>query len=195
MHPRFLHKLLCLVCSLEGVHFVALVVRSGLRHRRRKGCRFILAFCWLAGLICGIFIYLSSANSLTSMMRSVLYAPVSIVGLLCVTVLPFLLSAFAVFFFRPVWLLPICFAKAFLFAFISMGIVQDFGSAGWLIRCLLLFSDCIGVPILYWFWMRCLSDDRRLSGWELTWIFSLVLLVGSVNKSIISPVLAHLIEI
>lgn len=168
---------------------------SGLPHWWRKGCRFFLAFSWLAGLACGILVYLSAGNFLLSLMRSTLYVPVSIVGLLCVTTFPFLLSAFAVFLSKPVLLLPICFGKAFLFAFASIGILQAFGSAGWLLRWLLLFSDCASIPLLYWFWLRYLPGYRSLSGWEAASMLSLWLLIGSVNYSVISPLLARLIEI
>lgn len=160
----------------------------------RRGCRFFLACSWLSGLVCGILVSLSAGSLLVSLMRSTLYVPVSIVGLLCVTILPFLFSALAVFLSRPGLLLPICFAKAFLLAFVSVGILRAFGSAGWLLRWLLLFGDCASVPVLYWFWLRYISGNRPLCGWEAISMLSLGLLIGSVNYSVISPFLVRLIE-
>ncbi|MGM9651200.1 MAG: hypothetical protein ACI3VX_04595 [Faecousia sp.] len=159
-----------------------------------KGCRFFLAGFWVSGFLCGILVYLSAGRTLVSLMRSTPMASVSIVGMLCVTTLPFLFSATAVFLSKPVLLLPICFGKAFLFAFVSMGIFQAFGSAGWLFRWLLLFSDCASVPVLYWFWLRHISGDRPLIGWEAAWLCSLAVLTGSIHFSVISPFLAGLIE-
>ena len=160
----------------------------------RKGCRFFLACFWLSGILCGVLAFLSAGRTLVSLMRSTLLVPVSIVGMLCVTILPFLLSAFAVSLSKPVFLLPICFGKAFLFAFVSIGILQAFGSAGWMFRWILLFSDCVCVPLLYWFWLRHISGVRSLYGGEAALMCALGLLIGSVNFSIISPFLAGLID-
>ena len=55
------------------------------------------------------------------MLRSV-FAPVSIVGLLGVTLLPLLCSAFAVYISRPGLLMAAAFCKAFLFGFIALGV-------------------------------------------------------------------------
>lgn len=168
---------------------------SDLPHWWRKSCRCFLAFFWVTGLACGILVHLTAGSLLVPLMRSAACAPVSIFGLLCVSVLPFLLSAFVVFLSKPVLLLPICFGKAFLFSFVSLGIYQAFGSAGWIFRWLLLFNDCACVPLLYWFWLRYLSGDRPLYCWEAALILSLEMLIGSVNYNIISPFLARLIEI
>lgn len=167
---------------------------SDLPHRWRKGCHFVLAFFWLTGLVSGILVCLSAGDSFVSWMRSTVYWSVSIVGLLFVTIFPFLISAFAVFISRPGLLLPICFCKAFLFSLVSMGTVQAFGSAGWLIRCLLLFSDCVSVPLLYWYWLRFLPGTRTFCGWETVAILALGALIGSVDYRIISPFLVHLIK-
>lgn len=178
-----------------GVSSVARLFCPGPPHWWRKGCRFFLACFWLSGALCGILASLSAGRTLVSLMRGTLFVPVSIVGMLCATALPFLLSAFAVFLSRPVLLLTICFGKAFLFAFVSMGIFQAFGSAGWLLRWFLLFSDYASVPLLYWFWLRHISGERPLDGWETALLCSLALLIGSVNFSVISPFLAGLIDI
>lgn len=168
---------------------------SGLPRWQRGGGRSLLALVWLSGLLCGTAAYFSTGGQLISLMRSALYAPVSIVGMLCVTTLPFLLSAFAVFLSRPVWLLPICFGKAFLYAFFSVAVCSAFWPAGWLLRWLLLFGDCAGGPILYWFWLRHLSPDCSMDGGGCILLCALGLLLGSVNYSIILPFLASLIEI
>ncbi len=162
--------------------------------RRRKVCRFLLACMWLSGLLCGTLVYLSAEDSLISQMRSCVYAPVSIIGLLCGILLPFLFSAFAVYFSMPVLLFPICFGKAFLFSYISAGILFAFGSAGWLIRYLVLFGDCVSTPVLYWFWLRNLPGSHTRHTGESVFIVSLLILAGSIQYSVISPFLARLIE-
>lgn len=161
----------------------------------RKGFRFYLAFSWMAGLICGSAVAASAETPLFSLMRGALYAPVSIVGVLCVSVLPILFSAYAVFLSNFALLLPICFTKAFLFSFVSLGISWAFASAGWLMKILLLYSDWTSLPILYWFWLRSLSPYRSVGLWETILAFTLMGLLGSIHFSIISPFLVRLIGI
>lgn len=160
--------------------------------RRRKRSTSALALCWTSGLVCGMLVYLSAGSSLTSLMRSTMGGTVSIVSLLYMALLPFLISAFAVSFFRPTLFL-ICFGKAFLFAFASLGLFRAFGSAGWLVFRLILFSDCMLLPMLYFLWLRLLRSP--LSHMELACFIALTVLVVSVNYRIISPILASLIEI
>ena len=167
---------------------------SGLPYKLRKGYRFVLAFFWIVGLLCGITVYISAEDSLFPVMRSISFHAVSIVSLLCVNLFPFLLSAFAVSSSKTVLMLLICFSKAFLFSFVSLGISQTYGSAGWLIRSMLLFSDCLTTPMLYWFWLRHLPENRPYVGWETFGMSALGILIGSVDYRIISPFLASLIE-
>lgn len=156
------------------------------RERRKKG-RLLLASFWCAGLFFGIYGYLTAGTPFLSWMRGVVPGSVSIVGLLGITVFPFLISALAVFFSTPWLLLLVCFCKAFLFSFVSLGIWQAFGSAGWLARLLWMFSDCIGIPLLYGFWLRHLSGDRAVGGLETGCYLAAFVLLGSVDYRIISP--------
>lgn len=163
--------------------------------QRRKVFRCYLAFSFFLGLVCGSLAYLSAGKSLIPLMRSTLHVPVSIVGPLCVSVFPILLSAYAVFLSNFVLLLPLCFAKAFLFSFVSLGISQAFASAGWLMRSLLLFGSWTSLPILYWYWLRSLTPGYRFHFWETLFVCSLTCLLGSIHFGIISPFLVRLIGI
>ena len=82
----------------------------------RKGTTVFLALSFLIGLVSGILIFFAAGESFLSLMRSAFYSPVSIVGLLCVTALPFLFSAIAVFLSQPWLMFPICFGKASFFS-------------------------------------------------------------------------------
>lgn len=161
----------------------------------RKGCRLILAFFWLLGLFCGIFFCRSAGDPLYSLMRSASHCTVSILSLLLGTGLPFLLSAAAVYFSRPVFVLPICFFEAVSFAFISCGVFCAYHTAGWLIRCLLLFSKFVCAPLLYLYWLRYLPGYRKFNIWEPLFLLSLTILIGSFDYRVISPLLVRLIEI
>lgn len=160
---------------------------------QRKIGKALLACCWGLGIACGIIGYVSAGGTLFSLMRSSVYGTMSIVGLLCISILPFLLSAFAVSISFPFLLYPLCFCKAFLFIFISFGVLQSYSDAGWLVRCLLLFSDNVGVPLLYCFWLRHLPGCPKSSPAENALFLASFLVLGCVDYRIISPFLAHLI--
>lgn len=162
---------------------------------RRKGCRCFLAFSWLSGMLCGLLFFLSAKSTALLWMRGAPYSSVSIVRYFCVALLPVLLSVFAVFLSAKLWLLLICFIEAFLFSSVSIGFRLAFGSGGWLIQTLLMFGQCISLPVLYWYWLRRLSAgaDGRIS--ETVWVLSLTILLSSIHTCVISPILAELIEI
>ena len=160
---------------------------------QRKFGNTLLAFSWWLGIICGIVGYAAAGNSLYLLMRNSPYGTMSIVGLLGVSILPFLFSAFAVSISFPLLLYPICFSKAFLFSFVSFGVLHSYAGAGWLIRWLLLFSDTTGVPLLYCFWLRHLPGFQKPSLSENVLFLVLFLVLGCIDYCIISPFLARLI--
>ena len=160
---------------------------------RRKGCRLLLAFSWLAGLLCGLASYIFAGDSLDSLMRGAVFGSVSISGLLSVTILPFLFSAFAVYVRKPRLLHIAAFGKAFALSFVCLGIMHACGSAGWLVRWLLCFSSCAFAPVLYLYWLRHISGSRRFSFGEAALVFSAAVLIGSVDFTIVAPFLARLI--
>ena len=125
--------------------------------RRNRNC-ILLAFCWMSGLVSGFLFYTFNQHMLSSLMRRVIFAPVSIVGLLLSFLLPFLFSAFAVIIHTPIWIFPIAGYKAFSFAAISIGFVDSMGSAGWLHWILLLAGDILSLPALYLYWLHSLMD-------------------------------------
>lgn len=161
----------------------------------RKFYRHLLALCWTAGLGCGVFLWFLADDSVASLMRSSLSGSVSIVGLLSVTFLPFLLSAIAVYFSGPWFLLLICLGKGIVFSFVSMASVASFGGSGWLIRLLLCFSDCLSMPLLYWFWLRCIHSSVRGSVVRFFAAGALYFLIGSIDYCYIVPFLADLMII
>ena len=167
MHPRFLHRL----CSSTA-----------------------LACCWFCGLLIG-FLYGRNADpSYFYLMRMAASSCMSIVGLLTALCLPFLISALAVFLMRPQWMLLICFLKAFTFACCGCALTAAFGSAGWLVRILLQFSDCCTIPFFYWFCMRNLSGFSTDTPSDLRVCGIALMIVGTLDFCVISPFLVKLID-
>lgn len=152
---------------------------------------FLILF-WLMGLVSGIVLFCKSAYLFLPLMRGIFRKSVSIVCLYCVSILPFVLSAFAVSFNRQLLLYPICFLKALSFTFVSGAVWVTSGSAGWLVWRLLMFCDVTSLPLLYWYCRRHISGLRSFSLTEFLLVASLVFLLGSIDYCCISPWLAML---
>ena len=153
-----------------------------------------LACSFLAGLLFGACASIAASDTLFPMMRAVAFGCVSIFGLLSAILLPLLFSAFAVYIGQRWLIFLIAFVKAFLFAFLGIGIMNAFGSAGWLVRWLLMFSDSFTLPLLWWFWLRAFSDRRTTSLRFAALIAAAAIIIGSFDYTVVSPFAAMLIS-
>ena len=151
-----------------------------------QGCRILLPVVWCLGLFLGIA-FSCCSDTFSSLMRVALWSDVSIVGLATVILLPYLLTAVAVFISQPILILSVAFCKAFLFAACGSAIALAFGYSGWLIRMLLQFSDCTGIPVLYLLWNRCLNRDRMQLIGAFTAALALLFVLGSIDHWVIAP--------
>jgi hypothetical protein len=117
---------------------------------------------------------------------------VSITGLIASVFLPFLIAAFAAYISVPQLMYPLVFLKMMLFCLCGCCIYNVYGSAGWLVRVLLQFSDCCMVPVLCWFCLRHISGSA-VSLWK-DFVISTVAagIVGIIDYCLISPFLASL---
>ena len=147
---------------------------------------------WILGFATGIFLAVSCQNILVPMMRGIVTARVSISGLLVVALLPFLLSCYAIS-LSDFWLLLfIGAAKAFGFGFCACGVSLAFGNSSWLIRILLLFTDCFAVPLLYLFSLRHISGRASRAQRDMAIVLSIMAITSLVDYIWISPFLAAL---
>ena len=154
----------------------------------RKGYMLYLALCWSAGLIAGCAMAASAEPSVISLMRMAVFGPVSIVGLLGVTLLPLLCSALAVYLSRPFLLLAAGFCKACFFGFIAFAVRIAFGNAGWVYQQLLMFCDACTLPMLYCFALR--HSPERCCLRPADWLFVLWgIAVAVADFLLISPLL------
>lgn len=84
----------------------------------------------------------------------------------------------------PAFLYFICFCKSFLFSFVHFLVVIAFPESGWLLRCLGLFSYTVALPVLYFYWIRVLTDNRPPD----LLVFSALLLIGYLDHAFIAPI-------
>ena len=154
----------------------------------RREMPLVLACCWICGLLCGVAFFSVSSPETFSVMRRAVLCPVSIVGLINAALIPFLLSAFFALLSMNWMVMGICFVKAFLFAFVSLGMLSGFGSGGWLLRFFLLFGDCAAMPLLYWYWSRYICTSIGLRWIAVSAAFLLVLLlITSLDYRVFAP--------
>lgn len=165
-----------------------------LSNHRCKSRVMLLAFLWISGLLCGTLFVLAAEDPFSSLMRTVAFNRVSIAGLAAVLVFPLIVSAVAVYMAVPTFILPICFVKAFCYGSSMFGASAAFGSAGWLMRLLLLFSDsCMMVPLL-WFWCRHLTGRRDSLKRDLAVCAVFAVFIGIIDYFLVSPYLAELMN-
>ena len=149
-----------------------------------------LASSWILGLILGIWAARYADFDLSGLQDSFrYYTPISI---LSVALFPVLISVLVVFIERS-WLLPVIgFLKAFGFAYVSSLLTRNFGSAGWLIQLLVMFSDCISLPFLWWFWCRLLKSAQQISFSGILPVTLVAIAIGALDFRVISPFLSTL---
>ena len=153
----------------------------------------ILAFAWLGGLFLGAVISVSADNLLASTMRAALSGSMSITGPIAVVLLPFLLSAYAVYFSQPTMLISVIFLKAFLFAYTGAGLLILYPVSGWLLQWLLMFSDMMSMPVLWFLWISGRFKNRISLPYRIVICTACSVLIGCVDLFMIAPFLARLI--
>ncbi len=116
--------------------------------------KYVISCFFTFGLLLSFLAASAVGEALLPAMRMVQFSHVSIIGLLSALIIPVFISAFAVY-SNESWIIPIlAFLKSFTFGYCAFAITAAFGSAGWLVRYLILFSDIHLICILWWFWLR-----------------------------------------
>ena len=103
------------------------------------------------------------------------------------SLLPFLLSAFAVIFSYHKILFLICGMKAACFGARCVLFGSHFGQGCWLAVPLLFFSEICSLPCLYYFWLKHISIDISLKISEIIVFILISALILGVDYQIITP--------
>ncbi len=118
-----------------------------------------LIFTWGLGFVVGCWIFNSGQALFSSLVLSASACTVSIVGLLSVMI-PFLISAVAVIYHKPIILYALCFIKSSLYSLSVLAVYSVYGSAGWLAQFLILFLDNCTMAALWLVWSGCFSFSK-----------------------------------
>ena len=152
----------------------------------------LLNFCWIGGLFLGIAIAFRMREEMTLLIPSVLSQKATLSGLMLASVLPCLLCAYGAS-LRELWVLPLVGGlKAFGFGFCGCSVGLVYGQCGWLLRLLLLFSDCLILAPLYLFSLRhiCRRTSRVHGDIAVLLLFSVIVCIA--DYGVVSPFLCKL---
>ena len=158
-----------------------------------KRALLLLAFIWFLGLMSGRHYSQQASNTYLLLMRASSEFRLSIIGLAVSVLLPFIISAVAVYFSKPAVIYVLTYLYALLFSYTGCCLRMLFSNAGWLIQFMLLFSHCITIPFYCWFSMRYINGRKPTFIRDL-WIgIAVISVVGIIDILVISPFLAALI--
>lgn len=160
----------------------------------RKGTITVLAFVFLLGLILGGFCALRADASNGILVREALSIQASVIPLLFVLLLPFLLSVIVFYANQPRLLIPIVFGKGFVFAYVSICVRNVYPDSGWLLQFLLMFTDCVNLPILWWYWLQGLDAGSTGRTRPAVTAVTILSAVGLLDVFYVSPFLVNLIR-
>ncbi len=162
--------------------------------RSRKIILFVLAFFSILGSVLGVFTAHSTSTYYFYLMRTAVTCHVSIVGLFFVMLLPFVITAFAVWISMPLLLLPVSFFSSFSFSLIVCYVVSAFGSAGWLVCSMFLFTSASTQLCLYWLSIRHLHGSSNLVTVDFLVCIVFLLAISMIDYLFVAPFLVQLIN-
>ena len=165
-----------------------------LHNRWKQSSALFLSAVFCIGLVLGVYFAVGYKNAFVTLLSDLRFSSVSIAGLCICAFAPLFLSFIFVLFSCPVALLPLCFCKAFSFAYCSSCCFLNFGNAGWLIRFLFLFSDTCSLLPLLWFGLRHIDGSLNLVKRDFIICNAFLLLICSLDYFCISPFFMMLIN-
>ena len=161
---------------------------------RREKWQFRIDFFWVLGLFLGVLSGWFFGGLDDALIRDAAAFTVSQWSFPAWLILFPILSVLIYFGLRPELLAVVCFLKAFSMAFVSMDVCTAFGSAGWLLWFLMMFSDILFCPLLYCFWLQLpfCSPGEQIAAFLGIVIFSV--LIGWIDYRMVLPFTATLIK-
>ena len=155
---------------------------------RRRQLYCALIFFWLLGSLsgalgrCALSFKIPWASGFSFGSRLVCFIPI----------LDVLLSAALIWGLPSQALLGFAFVRSAAFAWVAVGLRLYFGSAGWLLWPMLLFSELFFFPFLFLFWLRLLSEQwGRL---DLFLCLTVAAMVSLTDYWLVMPFAAFLID-
>ena len=112
-------------------------------------------------------------------------------GMICVNILPLLISVYAVSYFLILLLL--CLIRAFLTGFGISAVAALYGNAGSIMGGFLLFSLLLYGPVLLWYWMRGQRGGQKFRC-STVLCAGIALVLSCLDRWLIAPLLWEIIN-
>ena len=163
---------------------------SGLR-KTGTYCLSLIIITWISGLLCAL-LYIKQASF--SLMYPLYVERVSIVGMIVSLIFPIILLYILLnrcYFYLT---LPVIFLKSFSYMCCYLCITYSYGTAGWLVRIFLLFSDTVSIVILLHFCYRFAAGNKTGIIRYFKCAFAVLIIVGCLDYYIISPFILMLLN-
>ncbi len=198
-HKLSNNDIICFQCYVCRYFTIFLAFYEGgvlLRHlfsrRRLQVCNcsmriFILAFLWIASIAMGMYVASDFKEANISFMHSVVLQPISIAGLSAILLLPLFISIIALWLEFKELICILCCLRGFVLGYCLIGILQAFGSSGWLICAMLLFSNFACSLFLFTHWLNS-------SFGVISFLISAAI-IGCTDYFLISPYLVYIINL
>lgn len=151
----------------------------------------MLLFLWILGLIFGALASCFSSVDGIWVLRA-LSVPASFFSLFICALIPFALTAGAVFFGKWRLIYFLAAFKAFAFSYTGCVCLVCFAASGWLVRLFFLFTQIAAVPALWYLWLCYCQGKHKLTYFSFSVILLYVSLIAMLDHYWIAPALLEL---
>ena len=158
---------------------------ESLFHDRRVRHIIIFCFACLFGYVFGAW-YITR-YSISSKVLLLEFPQMSIVTGVMISALPFIVFYICFRYRADHLIFPLAFIRMFLFMYCFGAITIAYADAGWLVRLLILFSDCITVPLLIWYTITKLIHTHRKRDRHFKTCLVVIIVVRCIDCYVISP--------
>ena len=149
---------------------------------------------WYAGLFLGFIAADFHGGTVVSFLRQAPLERSSVFAVLCASAFPLLFSACAVTFIHSGICYLIALTYGFCLALLAGALVVCYGSGGFLLTVLLLFSAVFGSCVLLWYLLRRLQSQQ---GFVTDTVLGLLVIftLGMIDYFIVSPFLTDIFKL
>lgn len=152
----------------------------------RKIWPFLLAGCWISGLLLGNIGLFFLDRSACILPKITSFSAVSVADLAVTVMVPIVLSV-TLSRCSWFWLLILAFFKTFSCGFSSALICLSVQNGGWLLRSLWMFGTILTLPLLYWYLLGIFRNRHRYFRILTVLIFGILICIT--EYKLIIPVL------
>lgn len=151
----------------------------------------LIILSWVLGSLSSVFILFQYSFSL---MCPLILDRVSIVAMIVSLISPIVLLYILLNWCNIFFVIPVIYLKAFLYMSCYFSITLSFGSAGWLVRSLVLISDSICVILILFLCYQYITRNSTVFYRSFKISILIMFLIGSLDYYIISPFIMMLLN-